>query len=239
MAEEYGMASVGGRERLSGMTGVATVVLWILGVLVIGGGHLGFPGGLPEERASEVAAFYVTGADRVLAGSWAFMLGALCFVWFTARLSTALSPERSGPSIENITRLSSGTGLVTGILLALCAAAGVVTALTGRTLDPAAVQALDGVGGIFFIGAEVTGVVMLAALSVLARRSGALPRAWSVASLALAVWLAVLPIGWVGLIVGVPLWTLVTAVLLLRRDDPHGTPAVSEDDHPAAVTERG
>jgi hypothetical protein len=210
------MVNVSGRDRVTAMTGAAAVVLWVAGVLVIGGGHLGFPGGLPEESASDVLAFYVADADRVMAGSWAFMLGALSFLWFTGRLSTTLAGGTSGPSVDSGTRLASGAGALTGVLLLLCAAAGLVPALAGQTLDAAAAQAVDGIGGVFFIGAEMTAVAMLASLALLARGTGALPRGWSLATLALAVWLAVLPIGWVGLIVGVPIWTLTTAALLLR-----------------------
>ena len=214
------MKKAEGQERLSAMTGIAAVALWVVGVLVIGGGHVGFPGGLPEEVAEDVLAFYTAETDRVTIGSWAFMLGALCFVWFVARLSAALGNSRPDPATESGTRLATGTGVVTGVLLLLSGAAAPVTALGAPSLDVAAAQALDGVGGVFFIGAQMTGVVMLSALALLARRTGALPHAWSVATLALAAWLAVLPIGWAGLIVGVPLWTLGTVALLIRPGAP-------------------
>ena len=37
-------------------------------------------------------------------------------------------------------------------------------------------------------------------------------------SVLLAVWLLILPIGWAGLLVGLPLWTALTSVLLLRSN---------------------
>lgn len=223
------MGSGTGQQRWPALAGAAAVLLWVVGVLVIGGGHLGFPGGIPEEGARDVLAFYVADGDRVLAGSWAFMLGALAFVWFTAGLSSTLHTAEPATSNAGGTRLASGAGVITGILLVLCAAAGVVTALAGQTLDAAAAQALDGVGGVFFIGAQMTAVVMLTALALLGRRTAVLPRAWSATTLALAAWLAVLPIGWVGLIVGVPLWTLATSALLLHAGSDETASAQADD----------
>lgn len=211
------MASTSKQDRFTAMTGGAAVGLWAAGVLLIGGGHVGFPGGMPEESAGEVLSFYAADADRVTAGSWAFMLGALCFVWFAVRLTTALASGTSAPATDSAARLATGAGVVTGVLLVLTAAPGLVAALGAEHLEAAAAQALDAVGGVMFVGAEMTGVVMLAALAVLASRAAAMPRAWTFATYALAGWLAVLPVGWVGLIAGVPLWTLATAALLTRR----------------------
>jgi hypothetical protein len=229
------------RRRWPALAGVTAVVLWVVGVLVIGGGHLGFPGGIPEEGASDVLDFYVRQGDRVLAGSWAFMLGALAFAWFTAQLTSALEATRLSAPNTGETRLATGAGLVTAVLLVLSAAAGAVTALAGQTLDATAAQALDGVGGVFFIGAEMTAVVMLVALGLLARRSYVLPRAWSATTLALAGWLAVLPIGWIGLIVGVPLWTLATSALLVQRDPraPTAPEAGVQGSHSGASLQGG
>lgn len=227
------MTDAGGQERFSAMTGVAAVALWVVGVLVIGGGHVGFPGGLPEESAEDVLAFYAAETDRATMGSWAFMLGAVFFVWFVARLSDALSTGYPDPAVESRMRLATGTGIATGVLLVLTGAAALVTALGAPSLDAAAAQALDGVAGVFFVGTEMTAVVMLAAFALLARRTGELPRAWSVVTLGLAAWLAVLPIGWVGLIAGVPLWTLGTAALLVRRGAPQRTAAAADRRTPA------
>lgn len=67
-------------ERLSGVAGVLAVVLWVVGVAAIGGGHVGIPGGIPEEGADEVLAHFRDNADAVVSGSWLFMLGSLAFL---------------------------------------------------------------------------------------------------------------------------------------------------------------
>lgn len=226
------MVNASSSGRLSAMTGLAAVVLWAAGVLVIGGGHLAFPGGIPEEAAPDVLAFYVANADRVTAGSWAFMLGGLCFIWFTARVAAAVGAPATAGGTDSGARLASTAGAMTGALLVLSGAAGLTTALAAENLEAATAQSLDGVGAVFFIGAEMTGVVLFAMLAAVARRTGALPGAWSTASLALAVWLAVLPVGWVGLIVGVPVWTLATAALLGARESRRQASGVANDDLP-------
>lgn len=43
-----------------------------------------------------------------------------------------------------------------------------------------------------------------------------MPRWLAIASIVLAVWLVIGPIGWIGLLVGVPIWTIATSILLLR-----------------------
>ena len=51
------------------------------------------------------------------------------------------------------------------------------------------------------------------------------PRWLAWVSLLLALWLVIGPIGWLALLFGLPLWTLLVSVLLLRRDDSEDTPA--------------
>lgn len=202
------------RERSLAPVGVGAVVLWVLGVVVIGGGHVGFPGGVPEEGSAEVAGFYAANADAITAGSWAFLVGSLLFTWFVARLGQVVGGGGSGSA------LATAAGVATGALALGVPAAGLVTALGAAHLDAPAVQALDAVGAVFFVGTEMAAALMLVALVTAARATGAFGRSWRVASLALALWLVIAPIGWVGLIVGLPVWTVVTALLTLRRPAP-------------------
>lgn len=92
---------------------------------------MGFPG-LPEESAQDVLAFSAAEPDRATMGSWAFMLGAVFFVWFVARLTAPLSEGRPDPATESRMRLAAGTGIATGV---------------------------------FFVGAEMTAVLMLLAFA--------------------------------------------------------------------------
>ena len=62
------------------------------------------------------------------------------------------------------------------------------------------------------------------AVSILALKTAALPKWWSWFGILLAVVLVIGPIGWAGLIFGVPIWTLGTTGLLTvgraRRLEP-------------------
>lgn len=58
-----------------------------------------------------------------------------------------------------------------------------------------------------------------AALTLLER---AFPRWVAWVSLLLAVWLVIGPIGWLGLLFGVPVWTLLLSVLLWLQAPPAG-----------------
>jgi type IV secretory pathway TrbD component len=65
--------------------------------------------------------------------------------------------------------------------------------------------------------AELSAVVPVTALGLIAWRTGALPRGWAIYSFALAAVLVIGPIGWAGLMFGVPIWMLGTSFLVSRR----------------------
>jgi hypothetical protein len=57
-------------------------------------------------------------------------------------------------------------------------------------------------------------IPLLVATALATLRFGVLPRWFGWVSLALALILAIPPIGWLGVLAGFPLWVLVTSVLL-------------------------
>jgi hypothetical protein len=82
----------------------------------------------------------------------------------------------------------------------------------------------------FFIGAELTAALLIATVGTLFIRTRVLPVWLGWASLVVALWLLIPPIGWAGLLLGVPLWTILVSVLLWMR--PAGEPSP-----PAGVTQ--
>lgn len=201
-------------ERLSALGGLAAVVLWALGVAVIGGGHVGLPGGVPEEGAREVLAHFQANEDAVVSGGWLFMLGSLAFLWFVGVLRARLLRAEGGAG--TFASLAFAGGLATAIFAVGIPAGGVVAGLGVAELGAPEAAALNAVEAAFFIGAELSAIVLLAGAAAVALRTGALPRSWAAGSIALAVWLAIGPIGWVGVLVGLPVWTALTSVLLVR-----------------------
>jgi hypothetical protein len=69
----------------------------------------------------------------------------------------------------------------------------------------------------FFVGAELAAALLLVATGLAILRYSALPRWVAWISFLFALWLLIPPIGWAGLLVGVPLWTIIVAVLLWMR----------------------
>ena len=68
---------------------------------------------------------------------------------------------------------------------------------------------------IFFVGAELAAILPLAAVAIVAWRTRVLPRWWAAFAGLVAAVLVVGPIGWLGLIFGVPLFTLGTSLFVL------------------------
>jgi hypothetical protein len=209
------MRRVSRLERFSALAGVLAVVLWALGIAVIGGGHLGLPGGLPEESADDVLAHFRENDDAVVSGGWLFMLGSLAFLWFAGILRSRLIRAEGGPG--TFSSIAFAGGVATGVFALGIPTGGVVAALGVDQIGAPEAAALNAVEAVFFIGAELSAILLLTAAAVVALRTGAFPRWWAAASILLAVWLVIGPIGWVGLLAGLPAWTIVTSVMLVRE----------------------
>src|SRR5262249_49331510 len=80
---------------------------------------------------------------------------------------------------------------------------------------------------LFFVGAELSAILLLSAVAVVSIRTGVLPRWWAILGALLAVVLVIGPIGWAALLFGLPLWTLGTTVLLARGSVVRAAPAVA------------
>jgi len=199
--------------HVSALAGLVAVVLWGLGVAVIGGGHVGLPGGVPEEDADEVLAHFRGSEDAVVSGGWLFMLGSLAFLWFVGVLRARLVAAEGG--VGTFSSIAFAGGVVTGAFVLGMPAGGVVAALGADHLGAPEAAALNALEAAFFIGAELSAILLLVAAAVVVLRTAALPRWWAVASIVLAVWLVIGPIGWLGLLVGFPVWTAITSLMLL------------------------
>jgi hypothetical protein len=199
-------------ERFSALAGLLAVALWIVGIATIGGGHLGLPGGVPEESADEVLAHFRENEDAVVSGGWLFMLGSLAFLWFAGILRGRLI--RAEGSSGTFASIAFAGGVATGVFAVGIPTGGVVAALGVDQLGAPEAAALNALETAFFLGAELAAIVLLAACAVVALRTASSPRWWAAASILLAVWLVIGPIGWVGLLAGLPAWTVVTSVML-------------------------
>jgi len=200
-------------ERLSMLAGIMAVVFWVAGMMMSRGEHIGIPGGLPEEGADQVLTYFRDNEDSVLVGSWLFMLGSLFFLWFVGHLRTRLSIATT-PAFATIALCG---GVATAIFALGMPIGGLVATLGVGEIEAATAQALNAVEAVFFIGAQLTAVVLLTATAIVWLQTSSAPTWWSWATMLLALWLLILPIGWIGLLIGLPVWTIGTSAMLLRQ----------------------
>jgi hypothetical protein len=193
-------------ERLAALAGVVAVVLWVIGTFVAGEN--------PDE-ATEILRRFQDEEGRVLAGGFIFQLGALFFLVFVGALRLRLFAAEGATGL--LTAIAFGAGLAVGIFLLALPGGEMSAAINNDDLDPSSALALSNVGDLFFLGAELSAALLLAATGLLILRYGPMPRWLAWVSFAIALVLLIPPIGWAALLFGLPLWTLIVSVLLWMR----------------------
>jgi hypothetical protein len=213
-----------GWERLAALSGVVAVALWVIGILIQQSSNL------PDDDASGevVLAWMSNNDDTILAGGSVVMIGSLFFFVFLAALRTRLLAAEGHPGF--LTALVFGAGVVAAYSYLMLPSPDMAGALSNEQLSGDAALALNNLGDIFFLGAELTSVLLVGAAGILFIRTRVLPVWLGWASLVLALILLIPPIGWAGLIAGVPLWTILVSVLMWLR--PAGAPVAVH--HPPA-----
>jgi hypothetical protein len=203
--------------RWEPLTGVAAVVLWLLGVFI--SEEAGNP---PESEASpeQVLAWYQDESTAIVAGGFLFMLGGAFFLWFVGNLRSRLLAAEGG--LAHLTALTFAGGIATAAFLIATPGADLAAGIEEDDLSPTSADALHDISDAFFVGAEVSAVVLTLAAGLAVLRTGALPRVLGWLSILLAVWLAIGPIGWAGLLLGFPLWVIAVSILLTLTPRPLG-----------------
>jgi hypothetical protein len=202
-------------ERLAALGGVVAVALWIVGILIMESSNPG------SDEPAELLAWFQDDTGTILASAFIFMLGSLFFLIFVGALRARLIAVE-GPGAF-WTAIAFGAGLATAILTMLIPAPNLSAAISESELTGEAALAVSFIDDAFFVAAELSAALLLVATGLVILRYGALPRWLAWVSFLFALWLVIPPIGWAGLIFGVPLWTLIVAVLMWMR--PVGEPA--------------
>jgi hypothetical protein len=198
------------RNRLWALAGPAAVALWIAGIALI---NHDAPGG--HATGSRILAWYRSDSDSVVLGGWLFMLGCIGFVSFVAGLRVRLA-EAAGQASQ-LPGLALVGAAMAGVLGMLTAAVDLVGGLDKNDIDAGTAATFHHSVDLFFVGAEMAAILPLAAVAILTWRTRVLPRWWAAFAGLVAVVLVIGPIGWIGLIFGVPLWTLGTSLFVLLR----------------------
>jgi hypothetical protein len=133
------------------------------------------------------------------------MIGCIGFVLFVAGVGRRLA-------LPVLALAGAAIAAVSGMLTAAVDVAG---GLDKSDITPATAATFHHAVDVFFITAELTAVLPLAVVAVIAWRTRGVPRWWAAFSGLVAVVLMIGPIGWIGLIFGVPIWTLGTSLFVL------------------------
>ena len=195
-------------NRLWALIGPLTVALWVAGVALIN--HNG-----PADHAtgSQILAWYKSDTTSIILGGWLFGLGCLGFVTFMAGLRVRLA-EAAGEASQ-LSGLALAGAAMAGIAGILVAAVDLAGGINKNDIDPGTAATFHHSVDIFFVTAELAAILPVAAVAIVAWRTRVLPRWWAAFAMLVAVVLLVGPVGWLGVIFGLPLFTLGTSLIVL------------------------
>jgi hypothetical protein len=197
-------------ERYAPLTGVAAVVLWVVGTFLLEKDDR------PEGKDTAAFVAWVEANDAaIITGAIIFGFGVVLFVWMLGSLRATLFAAEGG--VGRLSTLAFGSGIATALSMLFTVLPHAQAAFDKNDTSDTSIDALVHMGDAFFGGVELFAIPMLAATALVILRYDALPRWLAWVSLVLALILAIVPIGWLGVIIGLPLWTLVTAVVLYAR----------------------
>ena len=197
-------------NRRWALVGPLAVVLWVVGIILVNDN-----GPAQHATGAQILAWYKSHSDSVVMGGWLFMLGCLGFVTFVAGLRVRLA-EAAGPASQ-LPGLALAGAAMAGVCGMLTAAVDLGGGIDKNDIDPATAATLHHSVDLFFVGAEIAAILPLTAFAIIAWRTRVVPRWWAAFAGLVAVVLIAGPIGWLGLIFGVPLWTLGTSLFVLLR----------------------
>jgi hypothetical protein len=207
-------------NRRWALAGPLTVVLWVAGVILINRN-----GPADHATGSQILAWYKSSSDGITLGAWLFMLGCISFVSFVAglrpRLAAAVGSDGQLPGLA-----LAGAAMV-GVFGMLTAAVDLTGAIDKNDIGPATAATFHHSTDVFFSSAELAAVLPLAAVAIVAWRTRVLPRWWAAFAGLVVVVLIAGPIGWVGLIFGVPIWILGTSLFVLLGSRARMRPAAA------------
>ena len=190
-------------NRRWALVGPLTVALWIVGLALLTNHQPG-----DHATGGDILAWYQGHKNTILLGGWFFMLGCLGFVAFVAGLQQRLA------AAAPLALAGAAIAALSGMLMAAVDVGG---ALDKNDIGPSTAAAFHHSVDIFFVSAELAAILPIGAVALVAWRNRVLPRWWAAFCALIAVVLVVGPIGWIGLILGLPLWTLGTSLIVLLR----------------------
>ncbi len=216
-------------ERLAPLTGIAAPILWVLGIFITESGDV------PNDKATaeQALAYFTDDSGSLFLGFALFGFGVMAFVWFLGSLRTRLLEAEAGSGRLTAIAFAGGMGVAIGLLATFAPQLSGAIALEDKSpVSPEAAQALWLAGTGFFAVTQLFAAVFLFAVGLVSFRYGALPKWLAWAGVVLGVLAMILPIGWIAVIIGLPLWVLTAAVWLYRAGASTTPPAVATPVYP-------
>lgn len=212
MADPFMADRLSAWERWGPLAGVTAVVLMVVGVMS------GAFGGPPPDEGTgqEWLSYFRENERQIYLSTLVFFIGIVLFVWFLTHLRVSLLAFEGESG--HWTAAAFVSGMATAVMLVAITTPGFAGAFSNNALEPAAAQALGVAALVFFVGAQIFAAILLAATALVILRSRALPAWLAWASLVVAV-LLFTPIGFLGLLIGFPLWVVAVSLLLWRTRD--------------------
>ena len=196
-------------ERYAPLAGVLAVVLWLIGIIVL-------ETAVEMKTPATLLDSYRNEEGSILLGGFLWVLGTFFFFWFLGSLRARLAAAEGG--VQRLTAIAFGGGVAAAVFgFAMPGPDMAASIADDADLSGPAAEAIRIIDDVFFLGAEMSAAVLLAASGLHALRTGSLPRWLAWVSLVVALALIILPIGWAALLFAFPLWVLVVSYLLLER----------------------
>jgi hypothetical protein len=211
-------------ERWAAYAGVLAVVLWIVGIIVQESGGVAADGATDAEYLARIQ----DDANSILTGGWIFMIGCLAFLVFAVVLRERLAAAEGGSRMfANIAFVGA---VAVGAFGLLVPGPEIAAAISSDDISASTAAALSNLGDAFFVAAELSAILLMLGTGMVALRTGLLPKWFAWFGFLLAVVLVIGPIGWAGLIFGLPVWVLGTTFFLVRREAPAARPVALESN---------
>jgi hypothetical protein len=205
-------------ERYASLTGVAAVAFWIVGTFLLEKDDR------PEGKdTGDFVAWVEQNDTAIISGAVVFGFGVILFLWMLGSLRATLFSAEGGTG--HLSTIAFGSGVATAISMLFTVLPHAQAAFDNEDTSDTSIDALVHMGDAFFGGVELFAIPMLVATALVILRYGPMPRWLAWFSLALALILVIIPIGWLGVIIGLPLWTLLVSLLLWQR--PMGEPVAA------------
>jgi hypothetical protein len=189
------------------------VVLWLVGSTIAESG--GTPG--DDATGADVLAYFEEHSTSILIGRWMFGLGCLAFILLLGMLRSRLTAADGGD--RGPATFVFGAGLVAAVMIVAAQVPGMSLAIqtgdSANAVEPVTAQTLWFAGDGFFIMGALTAALFLFAVAAVILRTSAVAKWIAWLGVAIGIVMLIPPIGWAGLVFGLPLWILVTSVALI------------------------